>query len=655
MNKFAITFFIPFGFLFANPFQSTLENEISWLKEETFVISSSKIKENVDKTPSSIYIITDEMIRTMNANNIMDVLETVPGIGITQSNIFLKEIEVRGIKDWFSKQVLFMIDGHSLDANLINGGATWSFDSLNLDNISRIEIIKGPASSVYGANAFTALINIITKNASEINGTIVKTKIASFNTREANLLHGKKYDDISVLFNINVQKSDGDQQFVNKDVNSQSAYTNPYLKKLSAHLKLSYKDFYLSSMFSKREDGQYYGAIGGLNDETQTKNDYFFTELKHNTNITKNLHLTTRLYTDKYTFNNKWELKEGGNKMINGITNQKNGVESFSSYKINNTYKIIIGAMYEKHKQYNDTTIQNFNPVNFTALPTMTNYSGSQYSFPNISRNMWATYINNLYDFSDDIRLTVGARYDKYDDFGSNVSTKSGLAWQINPKNIFKLMYGEGFRAPTFAELYNSNVVISGNTTLKAEKVHSYETSLSTQVSKSLKTKITLFNNNYKDLIVQSGNIYNNVGKTNTRGLEFETKYSLNRGSYFMANYTYQEAKDKLTDQDLPNIAKNKGNLFLNYRLTQNIHLFNHLFIKGNTQRARGDNRTRVASFALLNSSVIVKNLYKDLEIKASINNVLNKITYDPSNDGLTEDDYKRTGRSLSLELTYKF
>jgi len=655
MNKIATFFLLPVGFLFANPFQSTLENEISWLKEETFVITASKVKENIDKTPATVYVITDEMIEKMGANNILDVLETVPGIGITQSNISLKEIEVRGIKDWFSKQVLFMIDGHSLDANLINGGATKSFDTMILDNIARIEIIKGPASAMYGANAFTALVNIITKKAEDIDGTSIKTKLASFNTQETNLLHGKKYNDLSVVFNLNIQKSDGDAHFVHQDKNSKSGYTNPYAKQLKADIKLGYKDFSLTTMFLKREDGQYYGALGALNDETITKNNYFFMELKHDTKITKNLNMTTRLFTDKYTFDNTYELEENGNKMINGATNQKNGIENFTSYKLNDEYNIIVGAMYEKHKQYDDTTIQNFDPVNYTALGSMTDYSGTQYSFPHISRNMWATYINNLYDFSDDIRLTFGARYDKYDDFGSNISTKSGIAWQINPQNTFKFMYGEGFRAPTFAELYNSNVVVSGNTTLKSEKVNSYETSLSTQLSKLLETKVTLFNNDYKDLIVKSGNVYNNVGKTNTRGLEFETKYSLNRGSYFRTNYTYQEAKDKLTNEDLPNIAKHKGNIFFNYRLTRNINLFNHIFIKGSTKRASGDNRDNVSAFALLNSSIIIKNLYNNFVVKGSINNILDKKAYDPSNDSLTEDDYKKIGRNISLTLTYNF
>jgi outer membrane receptor for ferrienterochelin and colicin len=655
MNKIAISCLATIINLLANPFQSTLENEISWLKEETFVISASKVKENIDKTPASIYVITDKMINRMGANNILDVISTVPGIGITQSNISLKEIEVRGIKDWFSKQVLFMLDGHSLDANLINGGATRSFGKLGLDNISRIEIIKGPASALYGANAFTALINIITKSAEDIDGTIVKTKLASFNTKESNLLYGKKHNNLSLVLNINIQKSDGDRQFVQQDVNLKSGYTNPYLKTLQASIKLNYKDFYLTTMFLKNEDGQYYGALGALNDETITKNDYFFTELKHDTKITTNLNITTRLYTDKYTFDNIYELEENGKKMINGGTNQKNGLESFISYKLNNTYNIIIGAMYEKHKQYDDTTIQNFDPDSFTALGSMTNYSGTQYSFPNINRNMWAGYINNLYDISEDIRLTFGARYDNYDDFASNISSKAGISWQLNPNNIFKFMYGEGFRTPTFAELYNSNAALPGNPALISETVNSYETSLSTKVTQSLDTKLTFFNNDYSDLIVKSANIYINRGKTNTRGLEFETKYNLNRGSYFMTNYTYQETKDKLTDENLPNIPKHKANVFLNYRLTNNVHLFNHLHIKGKTKRVSADSRDSVSAFALLNSSIIVKNLYKDLVVKASVNNLLNKRAYDPSKDGLTQDDYQRSGRNVSLTLTYNF
>ena len=95
----------------------------------------------------------------MGARNILDILKSVPGLGVSRSNIWVSEIESRGVKSWFSEKVLLMLDGHSINSSLTNGGGTLALDKMNIDNIERIEIIRGPASALYGADAFTALIS----------------------------------------------------------------------------------------------------------------------------------------------------------------------------------------------------------------------------------------------------------------------------------------------------------------------------------------------------------------------------------------------------------------------------------------------------------------------------------------------------------------
>ena len=254
MIKKLLYIFLP-TLLFANPFETTLQDEMQWLEEETFVVSASRVKENIKKTSASVNVIDEEMIEVSGIKNISELLNTVPGISVTQGNIFFNEIEVRGIKDFTSKQVLFMIDGHSIDALLLNGGAAPILDKISLDNIKRVEIVKGPASALYGANAFTALINIITKDAADINGVIVNSKIGSYNTKEINLLYGKQFDELSLVANINVKDTDGNKVYVKQDRANKSATNNPYLKQLTANIKVNYKDFYMNSMYLKEMMG----------------------------------------------------------------------------------------------------------------------------------------------------------------------------------------------------------------------------------------------------------------------------------------------------------------------------------------------------------------------------------------------------------------
>lgn len=95
------------------------------------------------------------------------------------------------MKTWFSEKVLILLNEHSLNS-LRNGGATVQYDKINLENVERIEVVRGPASALYGENAFTALINVITKKAEDIDGTIASVKLGSYNTKTFNLLFGKK-------------------------------------------------------------------------------------------------------------------------------------------------------------------------------------------------------------------------------------------------------------------------------------------------------------------------------------------------------------------------------------------------------------------------------------------------------------------------------
>ena len=666
-----LTLLFPALLFSSDLFEEDFLDEIDYLQEETFVLSASRIKENINKTTSSVTVIDSDMIESMGANNILDVLITVPGIGITQSNIQAREIESRGIKDRSSKQVLFMLDGHPLDANLINGGSIWSLDTLNLDYISRIEIIKGPASSLYGSSAFVALVNIITKKADDIDGMVLRARYASNNTKETNILFAKQYDELSLLANLNLYTTSGKSVYVEQDRSKNSGYTNPWGRRFKVNLKLDYKDFYFSSLYSQREDGQYFGAVGNINDEDHHQNYQYFLELGYKKDITDKLNISSKIYRDKIRVAIAWELfSEGypgkvfadGMRTTNAISNEKTGVEFIATYKFRTDLTTIFGATYENHKQYDATTIRNFggNPPKLKPLNGMIDFTNTDENFaPNMSRYMKAGYINNLYDITKDIRITLGARYDSYTNLGSNVALRGGASWQINDSNTLKFMYGEGFRVPMFAELYNKHILTRGNPNLMSETVKTTEITLKTKVNEKLSTKVTLFNNDFKNLITKvitpSVSRYENIGDVNTRGLELELNYKLPKGSYLKANYTYQKAIDNITNQELSDVAKHKGNIILNYKVNRYVSVFNHLFIKGATQRVASDPRGATKGYKVLNTTVKIDNLYDNLELKFAVNNLFDAKAYDPAINNFVYDDYETHQRNISFEIQYKF
>ncbi len=643
MNRKILILSLPI-LLLGNEFETTLQNEINWLEEETFVVSASRIKEALNKTPASVTLIDSDMIEKMDAENLFDVLSTVPGIGITQSNIYIDEIESRGIKDWFSKQILFMIDGHALDANLINGGVTLSFSDIKLETIKQIEIIKGPASALYGANAFTGLVNIITKKASDINGVAFTGKYGSFDTKEANVLFGKQFDELSIMGDINAMDSNGYEVHVKKDAINNAGTTHPYKKQIQTNFKLGYKDLFINTMFNHREDGPHFGATGAINNDTVTKNDYLFIETGLHADITHQLNINAKMYYDLSTFDNRWGLPQYNLIQCNALKNRKTGIEALATYSVTDTFSTIFGGMYEKHQQFDIKTRNNNVDVSHTAE-----------SFaPIVDREMEATYINTLYDPIPNVRITLGVRYDHYSDFGSNIAPRGGFSWQISKHHSLKAMYGEGFRAPTFAELYSNHTVINGAIDLNPEKVKTYEITHEYDYDR-LHNKLTYFDNTFTDLIVQDDSNYYNRGASSTRGVEIETKYDLYRGSYLLGNYTYLEAKDDKTDQELSDVASHRGNIMFNYRINRYLNSFTHLLFKGETKRATEDERQNVAAYGILNTTIQVKDYLKNTEFKLLLNNLTDKQAYDPARDGLIYDDYEIARRNFMLEVTYTF
>src|SRR5467141_3307339 len=138
------------------------------------VTTASKEPEQVWRTPAAIYVITQEDIRRSGAISMPDVLRLAPGLEIARTDSDHWAVGVRGFGGQFSKSLLVLIDGRSVYTPLF-AGVYWQVQDTLLEDIERIEVIRGPGGTIWGANAVNAVINIITKRAQETHGTLVST------------------------------------------------------------------------------------------------------------------------------------------------------------------------------------------------------------------------------------------------------------------------------------------------------------------------------------------------------------------------------------------------------------------------------------------------------------------------------------------------
>src|SRR6202140_369498 len=136
------------------------------------VTTASKEPEKISKTPAAIFVLTQEDIRRSGATSIPEVLRLIPGVEVARINSNQWSVNIRGLGSGFSKSVLVLIDGRSVYTPLY-AGVYWDVQNVLLDDVERIEVIRGPGGTIWGSNAVNGVINIITKSAQQTHGTDV--------------------------------------------------------------------------------------------------------------------------------------------------------------------------------------------------------------------------------------------------------------------------------------------------------------------------------------------------------------------------------------------------------------------------------------------------------------------------------------------------
>jgi iron complex outermembrane receptor protein len=313
------------------------------------------------------------------------------------------------------------------------------------------------------------------------------------------------------------------------------------------------------------------------------------------------------------------------------------------------------GGTYEEMKQFDTRYAANVlftpSPARIT-LPSVRDLTHIQNLNSSVKRNFKAFFVEDIWDITEDLRLTAGFRYDDYSDFGSHVSPRAGLTWEFIKGYDIKLMYAHAFRAPNFNEEYN---ILFGNLDVDPEEVDTYEVSLGAEFTPSLSGRVTLYHTQAKDLIV--GLKSENIGRSRHQGFEFEMKYDFGRGTYLAMNYNYRRSISPHTKVRWWMTPRHTGNIMANIRLSRYLNFYASCHIEDGFRRNVGDPRDNMSGYALVNATLIAKRFlkgYEGLEIRASVFNLLNK-DYTSPHGPFIPNDLPRPGRNFMFEMKYTY
>ncbi len=679
--------------------KETIQEEIKWLQAEAEpeVTIATRHETQISKAPSIVTVITAEEIKNLGYRTFTEILRTVPGFEILKSGFFGNmALAVRGLEGGF--RVRTMLNGHLLN-NPLRGEAVGEFDDFPVDIIKRIEIIRGPGSAMYGENALVAAINIITFDAMDIDGVRANSGYGSFDTKEGNVVFGKTFGKVDISGMINYRKTDGFDGIVESDfqteidtmlsplgippVSRAPGQVDDWRREYDLNLKVDYENFYFQGWYRNKNQGPFIGPQFVLTDESDVEINSVFGEVGYKKTFEEKFTMKPRVYYDQFDGNffiesfsegttlpldiNKDGIFDtfetypdgfiGNGKVIEKVI----GTEIPFDYKLFDGNIITLGLEYRLISQTNVHFLSNFYPVTLEALDSIQDFSDTFPWLKEATRRIWSVYLQDVWDITDTVNLTLGVRHDRYNDFGEATSPRVGLTWAFMKDASLKLLYGEAFRPPTFIEMFTTNQpAIQGNEDLDPETITTYEIGLSYKFNKYITSSVNYFYNDIEDLIslrtqptTQTTSQFENFGDAHIQGIEMETKVYIKEGNYVFMNYTFQDPKDN-RGNDLPFVAQHKGNFGVNVHTWKYINTNLSTFVSGSRSRDEDDTRDDLPAYALLNLSVIGKEFFRTMEVQGTVFNLLDKDYSDPGPASIPED-LPRPGRTFFVGFSYQF
>jgi len=539
------------------------------------------VRQPIASAPAVATVITAETITAMGASDIDEVLELVPGLHVSRSHIGYNPIYIfRGINSRYNPQVLVLINGIPI-TNLHLGDRGNSWGGMPVEAIARIEIIRGPGSALYGADAFAGVINIITKTGRDMaQRKRVVASAGGNNTFNAAYLGSWRWADWDLGLVLEHHKTDGDDAVIDSDTQSKldavfgtAASHAPGPVSLSREntdirFDLQLEDrWHLRAGYQGRRDwGIGAGVAEALDPSGRYASDKYNLDLSWRRLLLQEKLLveTTLSYLDTsheveenlIIYPRGVDLGEGvypegfiGNPEVF----ERHYRFGFSAQLVDiERHYLSLGAGYYKGdlRQVNESKNFGIDPatgMNIMPGSALVDVTDTEYVFlqEDVRENTFV-YLQDIWRLANDWELTAGVRHDRYSDFGTTTNPRFALVWQTRYDLTTKLLYGQAFRAPSFAETRAiNNPVVLGNLALKPESLRSYELAFDYRATQELNLLLNIYHYLWHDIIEFVGdqndnsNTAQNLGRQEGNGFEFEINWRPKPSLLASTNLTY--------------------------------------------------------------------------------------------------------------------
>jgi vitamin B12 transporter len=498
------------------------------------VVTASSVPETIEETPAAVSVITKEDLDRRAARDVVDVLREVPGLAVARTGTPGKATSIF-LRGGSSKAALVLWNGVEMNNPYFSG---YDFGQMSSAGVERVEVVRGPFSSLYGSEAVSGVVNVLTTpRASGARVEVEGGENGLFNASASGALASDRWSAHAA-----VERRTDNGFAPNDDLSADSVLGGVFgqpIRNFSVGVLARHTAYDLGIPMTPSADStRFVPSPERRQDGSETQ-----------------IVAPFRYETGDNTF----ELRFGESRRVEHFVDVAGpfGPESSDTSSRTRSARgtarfgsLTLGGEFEK-----------------SVVDHVSNFS----LIDERSRANRSAFIEDRFSFSNGVDVTVGARYDDFEAFGNEVSPRLAVSW-VRGADKLRAAYGQGFRAPAIGELFSP---FFGNEDLAAERSRTFEVGYD-RFAANGSTSVTLFRSDYDELIVFGDDFrFQNIAAADATGIELNASRRF-RNWNSAASYTWIDSEDAATGETLIRRPEHSGSLAVGYERS---HLSTHLVV----------------------------------------------------------------------------
>jgi iron complex outermembrane receptor protein len=525
----------------------------------------SKYAQTTSEAPSSVTVITAEEIRLFGFHTIEDVLRTVPGFYVSNDHDY-GYVGVRGFgrPGDYNSRLLLLVNGVVTNDPVFGSAYVGTEFAFNLASVERIEIVRGPASAVYGTGAMFGVVNLILRNGVNFEGAHVSAEAGDVGLQRAGVTWGANWGtDWSLMVSGQAERTRGEdfyfKEFDSPQTNGGMARGLDGDRSASLLSQLKYKGFSMSAGVSSRTKDVPTAPFGVVFDDprTQTVDAMHFLSLGSETPLSSTSTLNVRVYQSGVDYHGQYPYD---------ILNYDASSGRVLGAEVLLHWDFPIGARLTTGAEFRRITSARYSSWSEVAV----------YSERNVPSSVYSGFAEGELQVFEPIRFVGGLRFDQYSEYGGSLSPRIALVCTPSGTTTMKVIYGEAYRVPNFYEAHYDDPLggIKSNPLLLPERMQTVEVVYNQRITSALSANISLYKYSMSNLIdetldpLDSLNYFRNLGAVRTTGVESELAAVTRSGLRLRLSYCYNNSEDLATGTTLTNSPAHIFRLFVGGPLT---------------------------------------------------------------------------------------